>query len=216
MCFSAEASFLAAAVTGAAGVVALTRVSKAREVPLALIPLAFATQQLMEGGLWLTLPVAPAGGLSSFLTQAFLVYGLAFWPVFAPFAAWSIETAPRRRTAIAVCMVLGAALAIYLTTTVLTVQHTSCISGGHILYSVETGSPLSLGLLYLLATGVALAISSHRAVALLGAIVIVGSVTAHFFYWNAFISVWCFFAAAASGVIVFHFERARMARRAAA
>lgn len=216
MCFSATASFLTAAVTGAAGVVALTRVGDRREIPLALIPLAFATQQIVEGGLWLTLPVAPDGGLSSLLTQAFLVYALAFWPVFAPFAAWSMETMPLRRVAIALCLMLGIGLAAFLATTVLAAPHTSCISGGHIVYQIGFTAPLPLGLLYLVATGGALAISSHRAVSLLGAIVIAGSVTAYVFYWNAFISVWCFFAAVCSVVILVHFKRAHAARRAKA
>jgi hypothetical protein len=43
----------------------------------------------------------------------------------------------------------------------------------------------------------------------------VGSVISYVFYWEAFSSVWCFFAAAASAVIVFHFERVRLLRRAA-
>jgi hypothetical protein len=215
MCFSATASFLAAAVTGAAGVAALARVGHAREIPLALIPLAFATQQLVEGALWLTLPVAPAGGLSSSLTQAFLVYSLAFWPVFAPFTAWSMETVPLRRVATGLCLALGIALAAYFATTVLAAPHTSCISGGHIVYQVGIKEHLLVGLLYLAATGGALAISSHRAVSLLGTIVIAGSVTAYLFYWSVFISVWCFFAAVCSVVILLHFERARAARRAA-
>jgi len=52
-------------------------------------------------------------------------------------------------------------------------------------------------------------LSSHRTVTTLGFILLVGSVVAYVFYWEAFVSVWCFFAATASGVILFHFEAAR-------
>jgi hypothetical protein len=32
---------------------------------------------------------------------------------------------------------------------------------------------------------------------------------AYVLYWEAFVSVWCFFAAAASAVILWHFELSR-------
>jgi hypothetical protein len=40
----------------------------------------------------------------------------------------------------------------------------------------------------------------------------VGSIVAYAFYWEAFLSVWCFFAAAGSVVILAHFEHARRTR----
>ena len=55
MCFSAPASFVAAAVTGAVGVAAMMRVHRREELPLAAMPLFFAVQQAIEGFLWLSL-----------------------------------------------------------------------------------------------------------------------------------------------------------------
>jgi hypothetical protein len=55
-------------------------------------------------------------------------------------------------------------------------------------------------------------LSSQRTVAMLGAIVSIGSIVAWLFYAEAFVSVWYFFAAAASVVILAHFERARRRR----
>ena len=40
MCFSAEADFASAAVIGTIGILTLTKVEHAREVPLAALPLA--------------------------------------------------------------------------------------------------------------------------------------------------------------------------------
>jgi hypothetical protein len=34
----------------------------------------------------------------------------------------------------------------------------------------------------------------------------------YWMYWNAFTSVWCFFAAIASTLFILHFERVRRAR----
>jgi hypothetical protein len=39
-----------------------------------------------------------------------------------------------------------------------------------------------------------------------------GSAVAYAFYWKSFVSVWCFFAAAGSVLILLHFERSRRQR----
>lgn len=214
MCFSANASFFTAAVTGFIGVATIVKAGSLREIPLAAIPLIFAAQQAVEGMLWLTLPIAPHGELAFLLTQSFLIISLALWPVYAPFAAHLIEPEPARRHIMAACLLIGVAVAGYYLTTTLTMPQTACINDGHIVYQTGSGAPLSVGSLYLLATGVALLISSHRAVALLGSIVFVGSVVSYFFYRDVFVSVWCFFAAAASVVLFLHFEHVRLARLA--
>jgi hypothetical protein len=81
MYFSASASFVTVGITGAIGIVALTRVQGAREIPLAATPLLFAFQQCIEGLLWLSLPVAPDGSLSTALTILYLFFAEAFWPL---------------------------------------------------------------------------------------------------------------------------------------
>jgi hypothetical protein len=216
MCFSATASFVTAGVTGLIGIATIARAGSARELPLAMMPLIFAVQQGVEGALWLTLPVSPDGGLSSVLTHVFLVFALAFWPVFAPSAAWFIEPELARRRVMVICLLIGIAVAAYFIATALTIPHTACISDGHIEYRTGSKAPLSVGGLYLVATGIALLISSHRAVALTGWIIFLGSIASYYFYQDAFVSVWCFFAAASSIILLVHFERARVARSIAA
>ncbi|RRJ46375.1 hypothetical protein EIM03_29860 [Pseudomonas aeruginosa] len=56
MCFSAPASFTAAAVLLGLGTVTMRRARSRRELPYAAIPLLFGVQQLLEGMLWLTFP----------------------------------------------------------------------------------------------------------------------------------------------------------------
>jgi hypothetical protein len=50
-----------------------------------------------------------------------------------------------------------------------------------------------------------LLLSSQRTIKLLGVIVLAGGVAAFAFYYQAFQSVWCYFAAAASLVLLAHF-----------
>ena len=215
MCFSPTASFVAVGITTAAAIACLTRVRGWRELPLASLPLIFAVQQSVEGLLWLTLPVDPDGPVSSALTLVFLLYATVFWPVFAPMAALLLEPEPGRRNLMAICATIGAGLAIYFLWSIYTYPHAAVIRGGHIAYTGEPRAPVAIGVLYLVATAITPLLSSHRAVVLLGAIVLGGSILAFAFYWEAFASVWCFFAAAGSVVILVHFERVRQIERAA-
>lgn len=214
MCFSATASFAAAGLTGAVGIFVLARTQDARDLPLASMPMFFATQQLVEGGLWLTLPVAPESPTVSLLTHAFLSIALIFWPVFSPIAALSAEPDADRRRLIVACLTLGVGVSAYFFWMVSLAPHTARIAGGHIDYVIGQ-TPEIVGLLYLVATTLALLLSSQRAVVLFGALVFAGSLVTYLFYEQVLISVWCFFAAAGSAVIAVHFERVR-ARRAVA
>jgi hypothetical protein len=215
MCFSATASFVTVGITTAAAITCLTRFRGWRELPLAALPLIFAGQQFVEGFLWLTLPIGPDGPISSLLTLVFLLCATVFWPAFAPMAALLIEPEPWRRRWMGVCATIGAGLAIYFLWSIYAYPHAAVIRGGHIEYAGEPRIPAAIGVLYLMATALTPLLSSHRAVVLLGAIVLGGSILAYAFYWEAFVSVWCFFAAAGSIVLMLHFERVRQMERTA-
>jgi len=216
MCFSAVASFAAAGVTGAIGIVTLTRVSRPRELPLAATPLFFAIQQAIEGLLWLQLPLAPGGSISTGLTLLYLLFSNVFWPVYAPLAVLLVEPGARRRRLMGLWLGVGAVVASYLLWWIVSQPHGALILGGHIVYPTDSSHPVIVALGYLAATGLPLMLSSQRTVVALGAIILIGSVVAYGFYWEAFVSVWCFFAAAASVVILFHFEKQRRQRLQAA
>jgi hypothetical protein len=212
MCFSATASFLAAGVIGSMGIAAVIRAKEPRELPLAVIPILFAVQQGIEGLLWLYLPTAPEDSTSTFLTYAFLFFAEVLWPVYAPMTAWIIEPEPRRRGLMVLCVAVGVGVAGDLLWSILSNPHPASILDGHIVYASAPRHLDVLSVAYLIATGVAPIASSHRTVRALGAIILIGSAVAFAFYWEAFVSVWCFFAAAASGAILFHFEVAHRRR----
>lgn len=206
MCFSATASFLTAAATGAAGIACLIRAPERRELPLAAVPAIFAVQQAIEGLLWLTLPDAPEGAVATALSLAFLLIATVIWPVYAPVAALLVETVPWRGRAIAICLATGAGVALTMLWTILSGPHSAAVAEHHVVYVTALQPSATIGLAYLAATGVSLLLSSRPAVTLLGVLVMIGSATAFVIYWDAFTSVWCFFAAAASLVILGHFE----------
>ena len=209
MCFSPTASFSAAAFTGAVGLVSLMRARQARELPLAAVPLLFAAQQAAEGGLWLVLPTAPHGAWAAGLALVFLVFAQVIWPIYAPTAAWVLETDRMRRRFMLACIAVGVMVAAYLFIGLLTTPQNAAVVNRCIVYGTPAPQPLLFGLPYLAATTLPLLFSTRRTLVALGAIVLVGSVVAYLFYWQAFQSVWCFFAAAGSVVILAHFEHAR-------
>ena len=206
MCFSATASFVTAGTTAAIGIVCLIRVADRRALPLAATPLLFAGQQAVEGLLWLTLPQAPDGSISSGLTLLFLLIAEVFWPAYAPVAALLVETDPRRRRLIGLCVASGFAVAAWLLWALLTRSHSAILLDGHIVYVTGQQPSVAVGVAYLAATGLSLALSSKRTIRLLGALVLTGSVIAYLAYWEAFVSVWCFFAAGSSLIVLGHFE----------
>jgi hypothetical protein len=209
MCFSPTASFATAGLTAVVGFVSLSRVSKPCEIPLATTPLLFALQQALEGLLWIDLPLAPGGSLATGLTLLFLFFAEVFWPVYAPIAALLIEPSQPRRRLMLLCLAVGVAIAARFLWWILAHPHGAVILNGHIVYVTEYRFSEPVALAYLAATGLPLILSSHRIVVALGSVVLVGSAVAFVSYWEAFTSVWCFFAAAASVLILGHFELSR-------
>ena len=207
MCFSATASFTTAILTGAVGLITVARVGSLKELPLAASPLIFALQQAIEGLLWLTLEPTANAAISTPLTYLYLGLAEVFWPLFVPVAVLVAEPHHIRRRLISLLMVAGTLVAAFLLYFIVTQPHQAIILDGHIVYATEQPSPWAISILYLAATTLPILLSSHRTLVVLGLLVLVGCITAYVFYWQAFLSTWCFFAAAGSGVIFFHFQR---------
>ena len=212
MCFSATASFTAAGVTGVIGIISLTKAKAPRELPLAAVPLFFAIQQSIEGFLWLDLPTVHQGVIAASLTFGFLLFAEVLWPVYAPVTVWLIETDPRRRRFMLLWIAVGLGVSTYLLWWLLTHSHSSAIVQNHIEYSTEGRHSDALGVAYLAATCLPMLFSTRRSIILLGAVVLIGSLVAFILYYEVFVSVWCFFAAVASAVILYHFENERRDR----
>lgn len=205
MCFSATASFTTMALTGVIGIATLSRATHAREIPTAAIPLVFAVQQAVEGLLWLHLPQAGSESATSTLTLAFLLFAEVFWPIYAPLAVYLLEPRGQRRKLMACCVAIGLAIGSYFLWRILHEPHSAMILGGHIVYVTGQQPSFIFGGAYLIATGLPLILSSRPAVSLMGWIVLTGCAVAYVVYWEAFTSIWCFFGAAASLVLLFHF-----------
>ena len=204
MCFSATASFTAAAVVGCMGAVTLWKAAGRHDralLPLAAFPALFAAQQAIEGLLWLDLARPEPGACRPFLVHGFVGYAEVFWPIFAPLAALLIEPERRRRQLILVCLAIGVALSAYLLLKMIGNPYTASTGSGHIIYKNSAWYPRGIEIPYVVATTISLLLSSHRQVQLLATVILVGFAVAYAFFHLAYISVWCFFAAAASCLV---------------
>jgi hypothetical protein len=209
MCFSASASFTAAAIAGSIGAVTLWTAAKQDNralLPIAAFPALFAAQQAVEGLLWLDLAQPEPGTCRPFLTHAFVAYAEIFWPIFAPLAAWLIEPVQWRRRLIGICLAVGVALSSYLLWEMLGSPYTASAGTGHIVYRNSNAYPRGIEIPYVLATTISLLLSSHRMIQLLALIILGGFAFAWWSYHQSYISVWCFFAAVSS-VLVYLFVR---------
>ncbi len=214
MCFSATVSFVAAGLTGAAGAAALSRARGWREAPLAAVPLVFAAQQTAEGFLWLSLSGGPSAATPA-LAFGFLFAAGVAWPVLTPVAVALVEPQPGRRRVAMVCAAIGVGVGGFFLAWLSSHSIFVAAQNGHIVYDTGLPAKNAVAFAYVAATVAPLLISSSRAVNALGVVVAVGYAAAYFSYRDAFVSVWCFFAAAASAAIVWRFVQPRPAAQAA-
>ena len=219
MCFSATASFVTAGLLVPAGAYATTVALRhdRRYLPLASFPLLFGVQQFVEGGLWLAL-----GGSTTIAVETaalgFLAFAYCLWPFYVPLAARSVETRADRRRLFTVLAVLGFALGVSLYLPLLLHREWISVSlaKGSILYGpvlIYDGIvPRSvIRALYALIVSVPLLFSSVDSVRLFGMLILFSVVGSAIAYAYAFVSIWCFFAALLSLVVIAIVRRAARA-----
>ncbi len=214
MCFSATANFAVGATTAVIGIAALKHVTSRNELPLALVPLLFAAQQFLEGLVWLRLEPGGNGQVSG-LAFSFLIFAEVVWPVYAAVAVLLIEPVRWRRLILGGLAIGGGFLSTYLLAGLVSEPVGASIQGHRIVYGNGVAALTWQHLPYLICTCVPLFVSSHRVIRLFGAAVLVGFVVSAALYLAAFVSVWCFFAAANSTLLYFYFRQTAFAVRQA-
>jgi len=204
VCFSAEADFVSGAVIGAIGVATLTKVERPRELPLALLPLAFALHQIAEGFVWRDLD-AGATQSTGVAVSLYVAFAWVVLPVFAPFAIMILEPPGRRRRMIGVFVVLGAIAGTYLAAALVrgdvsahAVEHTIQYGGAGRLAFVATA-------LYVVATCGAPLLSGFRAIVWFGAANVVAVAAFVTIQAEGLTSLWCTWAAVVSVLIYLQF-----------
>ena len=204
MCFSAPVSFTAGAVLLAVGTATLKRAGNRAEFAYAAIPMLFGIQQLIEGAIWLSFGLdAPL--FIAIMTFLYSLFSHVLWPVYVPFSALLLESIRWRRQVLLVFLAAGAVVGFYLLVNMYRFPITSRPVGGHIQYLSAHFfiAPVMTG--YLAATCISMLFSSHRFVNVFGIAAALSFLLSYAIYQQWFISVWCFFAAVLSVIVLLSF-----------
>lgn len=209
MCFSAEASFTAAALLIPLGGLAVVRAAKVapKYTPLCALPLLFGLQQAMEGMVWVAGGGPDAAWVERF-SLAYMFFSWIAWPVWVPVSVYFLEP-PRRRPLYIAFAVGGAMLGGvqyipyfahegWLTTTFLA----NAISYGDTQLLDALMTREATYLLYLVFIIMPLIVSSDRAARVFGALVTLVLAITYFFFSYAYISVFCMGGAIMSSYLV--------------
>jgi hypothetical protein len=206
MCFSATGSFAVATVIAGIGAVAINQEKPPSHKMLALVPLLFAAQQVAEGVVWMTMGHPTQAWLQGIAVDLFISFALICWPMWVPISLFVAERNPRRRKALAVLCWVGVTVGIYATVLLIRGRPTAHVAGHSIAYSyVERGPALVLALYlpgYALPTIVPFFISTISRAKLMGTVLVVSLLATFMLQRQALTSVWCFFAAILSVLIV--------------
>jgi hypothetical protein len=204
MCFSASASFSAAAVCAAVGVMALRRAAKP-DLMLAFIPIIFSAHQVLEGFVWLT----NAEGWGRCAGYSFAIIAFCLWPVYIPLAAWLSCSGDRRR----MFMLFFLALGVVVAAAAASVLHSGLLidfATNQIKYLPRRRYPLIFDYLYAASVVGPLVLHRNNYIKVFGCLILTFFGVSILVFNPARYSVWCFFAAVSSIVLYFFIVSARM------
>jgi hypothetical protein len=208
MWFSATASF---AASGGLAALGAASVARNRVEPLrmfAAIPLLFAAQQAAEGVVWLTIHHAQdprAAGAHGPAVVSFLAFALCLWPTWLPFSLSRAEPSARRRRALRWLFACGVAVAAFAVGVLVHGVPRAHVVGHSIGYEYDFpfGGPAFLpDVGYAIPTIVPFFVSSLPLTRAMGVLLSLAMALTLAIERYALTSVWCFFAAILSGMIL--------------
>jgi hypothetical protein len=204
MCFSATASFVTSSVLLGGGALSAKIAKKPAHIPLAIIPIIFGLQQLCEGFLWLALENEGYAKWASILAIAFLLFAQGIWPVYVPFSMWRLEKDPKRKKILTAFLIIGGIVSIYLTYCILSFPVSANIKDGHVNYVLDFPHTETyyLAFFYLIPILLSPFVSTVKWMKIIGILIAASFIITKYFFDGYVISVWCFFAAIISIVVL--------------
>lgn len=195
MCWSATADLVAGTTVVAIGAACVARTRRARDLPLAALPLLLGAHQIVESAVW------RADGGTGPATVARAVIALPLLALWVPLGVLCAAPPHARRllmVPLAAGTVTSAALGYCLADRPVTAE----IRGHTLGYVLDLPRPGLLVAGYLLATVGSLLLSGDRWLRLLGVLAAVGAAICAALWRLEFISTWCAFAAVCSVVLL--------------
>jgi len=210
MCFSPQGDLAGGVVVTAIGIDACRHL-RGRDSLLLLagIPLLLGAHQIDEALVWWSLQGHLPQQVGRIAMWVYLVIAMVVVPVIVPLAVFKLEPPGRRRWSILPFLALGTGVATVLLVTMLHGPVTARLNTYHLAYSIGLRHGILVVGLYIVAGCGSLLASNYRHVVIFGvanllAIVVLARLTA-----DGFASLWCFYAALASGAISLHLRYAK-------
>jgi hypothetical protein len=194
MCFSATASFTSGALLGTVGYVALRQ----KVSLMTFIPVIFAVHQALEGLVWVT------GGSGDFGRAAGYAYALVafcLWPVYVPIAASAAEADESRKRLIRLMLWIGIPLTMFNAYTLYAGLDIR-LDTGRCQYLPTIYYPIVLEYAYAATVVVPFLLCQNRILQAFGGTILLFFGVSMLYFNAARYSVWCFFAAASSIMLV--------------
>jgi hypothetical protein len=210
MCFSPEGDLAGGLVVTAIGVDACRHLrGRNNYLLLAATPLVLGAHQIDESLVWWGLQGHVPHLAGRIAMWIYLVVAFVVVPILVPLAILRLQPTTKRRWVIAPFVALGLGVAVVLLATMLKGPVTVRLGSYHLAYSIGLHHGLEIIGLYIVATCGSLLFSGYRHVVIFGvanlvAVVILARLTA-----DGFASLWCFYAALASGAISLHMRLAK-------
>lgn len=212
MCFSATASFVSGGALLMTGtyLVSLTRAKGQQNyLALASIPLFFGIQQILEGMVWIELTKNTQSTSLIAISLGYLFFALFFWPTWIPFSCYMIEESSHKPL-FKIVAITGffSGIAFYVPIALQApTLHPQIICSSIQYLGPVTKSGVEIPLVgkvwYTAITLLPILMSSNLLVAQLGVAIASLFFISHWFFNYAFLSVWCFFTALASLLILY-------------
>ena len=210
VCFSPEGDLVGGLVVTAIGVDATRHLrGRSNHLLLATMPLLFGAHQLDESLVWWGLQGHVPHEVGRVAMWIYLVIAFVVVPVIVPLAIFKLQPTRRRRWIIMPFLALGVGVASVLLVTMVRGPVTVKLGNYHLGYSIGLRHGILIIGLYVLATCGSLLFSGYKDVVIFGvanlvAVIILARLTA-----DGFASLWCFYAALASGAISLHMRFAK-------
>lgn len=216
MCFSPEGDLVGGLVVTAIGVDACLHLRGRPEYRMiATFPILLGLHQIVETFVWWQLQGHVARDVGVLAMWIYLLVAFVALPTLVPLMVLRLEPRDRRRV-IAPFLALGVVTSAVLLESMLSGNPTAQLGAYHVAYSIGLQHGVVIIGLYILATCGSMLASGVRNVVWFGAANLVAVIVLARLCANGFASLWCFYAALASGAIALHLRFAQTHKEVAA
>ena len=210
MCFSAQADLVGGAVVSGIGIDVLRHVQgRRRYLPLASLPLMLGLHQIDEAFVWWGLQGHVSAGIGRLAIWLYLLFAFVVLPVYVPVAVMCIETVRVRRQAMIPLVALGTVVSTILLAAMIRGPVVAELRHLHLGYHTDLHAGGLVVMLYVLATCGAMLASGYPDIAIFGVVNLVAVAVLSRLTLDGFASLWCGWAAIASGAFAVHLRYGR-------